>query len=227
MANINKPILNQVLEFAFHFISPTTRVGAILVWFLKEPTEEMQKNTAEYPDLSPLNLSIMNESHSKMIFHLLSQMDGATFLSPKGNLIKTGIQLKYSSHSRELINEYRGTRHTSSLRFSYDWDDVIVITISEDGPVTVFSSGANIADLQITSAHKQARLLRNELPEQSEKIKSSSFEAACKNCGKTSMIEEVQLKGFDVKKQLLCPICKTELYTSVCYSLEGRPFKRL
>jgi len=219
VANIDKRILNSILEFAFHLVSPTNRVGAILVWFLNDSTETTE--------LSALNLSIMNESRAKMICHLLSQIDGATFLDRKGNLIKTGVQLKYSDESRRLIPEYKGTRHTSSLRFSYDLEDAIIVTISEDGPVTVFSSGANIADLQIYSAHKQARLLRKELPEVSEKITSRSFEVLCKHCGKNSMVEEVQLEGYNEVKTLPCPICKNELYSSDCFSLEGRPFKRV
>lgn len=224
---VNEKVLNQILEFAFHLISPTIRVGSILVWFLRDQ-EINRLNVVEQTDLSSFNLSIMNEDHSKIIFHLLSQIDGATFLSPKGDLIKTGIQLKYSNTSQELINEYRGTRHTSSLRFSYDWDDAVVITISEDGPVTVFSSGANIADLQISlSSLNQAKLLRNERPDKSEEIKNSSFEISCKRCHKKHMIEEVKLKGFDVKKRLACPTCKAVLYSSVCCYLEGRPFKRL
>ena len=219
VGNIDKNILKSILEFAFHLVSPTNRVGAILVWFLNDSTETT--------DLSTLNLSIMSESRAKMIGHLLSQVDGATFLDRKGNLLKTGVQLKYSEASRRLIPEFRGTRHTSSLRFSYDLEDAIVVTISEDGPVTVFSSGANIADLQIYSAHKQARLLRKELPEVSEKITSSSFEVVCKECGKNSMIEQVQLEGFNERRILLCPICKNEFYSSECFSLEGRPYKRV
>lgn len=223
---VNEQVLNQILEFAFHLISPTIRVGSILVWFLRDQASKQQ--FIDQTDLSPFNLSIMNEDHSKIIFHLLSQIDGATFLSPKGDLIKTGVQLKYSKTSRNLIKEYRGTRHTSSLRFSYDWDDAIVITISEDGPVTVFSSGANIADLQISlSSINQAKLLRDERPDKSEEIKNSSFEINCNHCRKKHMIEEVKLKGSDVKKKLFCPTCKSVLYSSVCFYLEGRPFKRL
>ena len=227
VANIDKAILNQILEFAFHLVSPTTRVGAILVWFLKPMPEEVAEDTSDTTDLINLNLSIVNDSHTAMICHLLAQVDGATFLGPKGNLIRTGVQLKYSDESLGLISEMRGTRHTSSVRFSYDMEEAIVVTISEDGPVTVFSSGASIADLQIYSAHKMARLLRNELPERGEKITSQSFEVLCSHCHKSSMIEEVQLEGFNVTRTLACPVCKSDLYSSTCFSLEGRPFKRI
>ncbi len=227
VANIDKSILNQILEFAFHLVSPQTRVGAILIWFLK-PMEQVPSDIpADATDLADLNLSIVNDSHTQMICHLLSQVDGATYLDPRGNLLRTGVQIKYSDRARDLIPEMRGTRHTSAIRFSYDFEECIIITISEDGPVTVFSSGASIADLQIYSAHKMARLLRSELPERSEKISSQSFEVLCNHCYKSSMLEEVQLEGFNVKRTLPCPVCKHELYTSVCFSLEGRPFKRV
>ncbi len=227
VANIDKVILNRILEFAFHLMSPISRAGAILVWFLKPGIPDIEPASIEVPSVNTLHLSLMNDSHSRMIFHLFAQVDGASLFDHKGNLMKTGVQLKYSEQSRKLIQEFRGTRHTSSMRFSYDWGDAIVVTVSEDGPVTVFSNGANIADLQIYSAHKQARILRTKRPEQSEKITSKSFEIVCMNCNKNSMVEQVQVEGLNESKELECPICGEILYSSICYSLEGRPFKRL
>lgn len=227
VANIDKKTLNLILEFAFHLVSPTTRVGAILVWFLKPIPSQLRVDSEEKINLRSLNLSIANDAHTQMICHLLSQVDGATYLDSDGTLMETGVQLKYSEASRKLVSEFQGTRHTSSLRFSYDVEDAIIVTISEDGPVTVFSSGASIADLQIYSAHKMARLLRSELPERGQQITSSSFEVVCTHCQKCSMIEEVQLEGYNLERTSLCPICKNDLYSSKCFSLEVRPFKRL
>ena len=220
VANIDKQILRHVLEFAFHLMSPTRHAGGIIVWQL-EP--QISKPSA----LSPLKLSINNESHARMLCHLLSQVDGATFLDSSGNLMETAIHLKYSEKSRELVPEIRGTRHTSSVRYSYDNEDTIVVTVSEDGPVTVFSNGANIADLQIYSAYKKARILSHKHSNNKAQIRSQSFEVRCGTCDKNAMIEQVNLENYDEDKQIFCSTCKNILYSAHCSSLEGRSYKVL
>ncbi|MBI5088504.1 MAG: DNA integrity scanning protein DisA nucleotide-binding domain protein [Actinobacteria bacterium] len=40
-----------------------------------------------------------------------------------------------------------GTRHASARRFSFDEPDTVVFVVSEDGPLTVYSSGEPIARL--------------------------------------------------------------------------------
>ncbi len=220
VTNIDKIILSSILEFSFHLMSPTMRAGGVIVW-------QLGKINKVSSDLASLQLSIMNDSHSRLFCHLLSQVDGATFLDSKGLLMSTGEHLKYSEKSRKIVPACKGTRHTSSVRYSYDHEDVIVFTISEDGPVTVFSNGANIADLQIYSAFKKARLLKNKHPFNDIAVSGSSFEVICKSCEKKSMIEMVNLKGLDENKQLFCSTCKKLIYESICASLEGRSYKML
>ena len=83
VGNIDKQILSRILEFAFHLMSPTTRGGGIIVWYLTPRNGKPSR-------LSSIHLSITNESHSRLLCHLLSQVDGATFLDPEGNLMDTG-----------------------------------------------------------------------------------------------------------------------------------------
>jgi DNA integrity scanning protein DisA with diadenylate cyclase activity len=226
VSGIDQAVLNRILELTFHLLSPDSRVGATLVWCLSDAAHASSAGVAEGQDLTRFDLSIMDEGHAGTICHMLSQVDGATFLSPVGKLIRTGVHLKYSAASREFIPELRGTRHTSAQRFSFDVDSALVITVSEDGPVTIFSDGASIANLHISSSYKEARILKASAPEMREDISSQSFEASCSRCGKKSMLEQVSILGQTGELQVCCPVCQAPLHSACCLSLEARPFKR-
>ena len=217
IVNIDKKILNQLLEFAFHLLSPMRDAGGILVWYFnQEPPPDL--NSAS------LKLSILNPSHSRMFCQLLSQTDGATFFDSKGNFCRTGVHLKYSDKSREVVSEVKGTRHSSSIRFSYDNPNALVIVISEDGPVTVFWNGADVADLQIYPAYKKARLIQKELSIHHHNVSSHSFQKRCNHCEKNSIIEQVNVPELDSDKSVFCPTCKKLIESSRSFSLEIRPY---
>ena len=46
-----------------------------------------------------------------------------------------------SDAAEESVEAFRGTRHTSGRRYSFDDPAATVIVISEDGPVTVLRNG--------------------------------------------------------------------------------------
>jgi len=227
LSSVDRHVLNRILELSFHLLSPTSRVGATLVWCMRPPMEDILEGLSVGHELASLHLSILNEAHSTAICHLLSGVDGATFLDPLGNLISTGVHLKYSDQSRDFVPEFKGTRHTSAKRFSFDKENALVVTISEDGPVTVFSNGASIANLSIHSSYKEAKKLKAKAPEKREDITSSSYETICKHCGKTSMLEQINVEGFEEDWNVNCPVCQAHLHHSFCFSLECRPFRRL
>ena len=58
-----------------------------------------------------------------------------------GVLTQIGVRLVPSARAELEVSGLRGTRHTSARRYSYDDPTATVITISEDGPVTVFRGG--------------------------------------------------------------------------------------
>jgi len=216
--DIDKRVLSRILEFSFYVLSPTSGLGAIMVWLLKDQTPKDQ-------NLQDFGLSIMEESHMSMIKHLFGQTDGATYLTSDGRLLNAGIHLKVSDVSRKIIQAFKGTRHTNSIRFSYDLDDAIVVTVSEDGPVTIFFQGVNIADLQMHSVYQQTRDLRVE--QNTNLVKVNTFEITCSHCHKPSLVDEITIDGQNRVHSIYCTTCKAELYTSECFSVESRPFKRL
>lgn len=213
----NKRVLQNLLEFSYHLLSPTEHVGAILVWFLSP-----QKTNGI---LEPLQLSFMDESHIKLIFHLLAQTDGATFINQQGVLMSSGVQIRYSSKSKKIIPNYKGTRHTSSIRFSYDVSHAIVITISEDGPVSIFLNGVNLSEMRFTSPFQMVRSLNQEHPEDKGKITTQSHSKRCINCGKKSIIDEIRYEGRNKPTPATCHTCGSQLGTPNCFLIQSKPYE--
>jgi hypothetical protein len=63
------------------------------------------------------------------------------------------VRLVPSPEAESDVEGYRGMRHTSARRYSFDDPLATVIVVSEDGPVTVLRNGeilgqtdANVAD---------------------------------------------------------------------------------
>jgi hypothetical protein len=173
-----------------------------------------------------LGLSVRDERDAAAVCQLLSQVDGATILGPRGELLETGVHLRYSARAGSLIPETGGTRHTSARRFSYDHHDTLVVTVSEDGPVTVFSDGASIADLRARTAAEEAQLLKALAPGKGAGIGTREFELVCARCGKTSVLGEVRVLGCERMQRSECPTCRQPLYTARCFSLSCRPLKK-
>ena len=72
---------------------------------------------------------------------MLAQVDGAAFFTADGSLTRLGSRLLPTVEARAAVPAYRGTRHTSGRRYSYDDPHATVVVVSEDGPVTVMRAG--------------------------------------------------------------------------------------
>ncbi len=70
----------------------------------------------------------------------MARIDGALQLDREGRLHSFGCLLD-GPRVRETEDRSRGARYNSALRFSAQHHDSIVITVSEDGPVSVFHRG--------------------------------------------------------------------------------------
>ncbi len=62
-------------------------------------------------------------------------------LDADGVLRELGVRLVPSTEAETSVEGYRGMRHTSGRRYSFDDPLATVIVISEDGPVTVLRNG--------------------------------------------------------------------------------------
>ena len=201
-------------------------MGATIVWWLKEFPINHNELLSTGKDLSAFNFSILDELNSNVFCHFFSQIDGATFINPNGEFFRTGVHLKNSNKSRDIIPEHKGTRHTSAQRFSFDFSETLVITVSSDGPVTIFSDGVSIAKLKIHPSYKAAHDLKKQFPEEVNEISNYSHECICLGCGKRLVIEQVNFSGHNKMIDVHCFVCNFLIFNETCYYVETRPFKR-
>lgn len=130
-------ITRALLEFAIHDLG-ANGIGALLIH---------RETDTPGPDVEPRlplppPLRIDRPAHLAPLRHALAQVDGAAVFDHDGVLRQLGVRLVPSADAERTVDAFRGTRHTSGVRYSHDDPDAIVITVSEDGPVAVFRNGA-------------------------------------------------------------------------------------
>jgi DisA bacterial checkpoint controller nucleotide-binding len=142
LADADPTVLANLVEFATHWLG-AGRVGATLVWRLDgDPRQLDQIGLAATVDIPPLELT--RRAHFAPLLNALSQYDRAALVDARGRVTTVGVHLRTSEHSRQEIAPYRGTRHTSALRFSADEPSAVVVVVSSSGPLSVFWRGRRL-----------------------------------------------------------------------------------
>ncbi|HEV2760944.1 MAG TPA: diadenylate cyclase [Acidimicrobiales bacterium] len=130
-------VLEALLEFAVHDLG-SRGIGSLLIYRSDSspgpPVEERLP--------TPPRLRIRKASHLAPLRHALAQIDGAAVFDAEGVLRQLGVRLVPSNTAEETVEAFRGTRHTSGRRYSFDDPMATVIAVSEDGPVSVLRNGA-------------------------------------------------------------------------------------
>jgi hypothetical protein len=136
-------VLAHVLELCTHWLA-AGRVGATLVWRTDGDPHSLDGlgMQAAVP-IPPLDLR--KRAHFAALLNALSQYDRATLVDAAGEVRTVGVHLRSSERSRREIPPYRGTRHTSALRFSHDCASAIVFVVSSNGTLSVFCRGERLA----------------------------------------------------------------------------------
>jgi Probable sensor domain DACNK/DisA bacterial checkpoint controller nucleotide-binding len=129
-------VLEPLLEFAVHDLG-ARGIGAILVF--RPDADSPSMIEVRLPTPPPLD--IKRPFDLAPLRHALSQIDGAAVLDADGILRELGVRLVPSTEAETSVEGYRGMRHTSGRRYSFDDPLATVIVISEDGPVTVLRNG--------------------------------------------------------------------------------------
>lgn len=214
-------VLSTLLNYAYHELSPS-HVGATLVWLLRNSPIE-----GGHP--LGVELNIMRAIDRHLLADYLAQTDGATIVSPEGTIELTGVHLNYTAKAREIIEETGGTRHTSARRFSFDRPEIIVVVVSADGPVSLFSDGCKVATLSMKSfaSESVADALRESVPSRAEDVSHGDWEEVCNHCGKTAVINEIVIIGWKEPETARCPVCGKELASAMCFSIDATPLKVL
>ncbi len=130
-------LLQILLEFAVHDLG-AEGIGALLVY--REGDSDGPSVEQRLP--TPPLLRIDQPRHLAPLRHALTQVDGAAVFDQAGVLRQLGVGLVPSRAAEREVDAFRGTRHTSGRRYSFDDPDSIVVAVSEDGPVSVFHQGA-------------------------------------------------------------------------------------
>lgn len=161
--------LQDILEFCFYELSPQ-KIGAILVWYFAPVCAQ------ELDILLPSHLLWRRRQSSEIklgtvvnnavLQHVLGYTDGAVILDADGTILGAGAHLKYSRESARTIPAYKGTRHTSAKRFSYDCPHSLVFVVSSDGFLTVFSGGEAIAASGVYDTNQQNQQNQNQQNQQ-------------------------------------------------------------
>jgi len=215
-------VLEQLVTLAVHVLSPA-HTGASLIWWLIPPELDVY---AKKIDLQPLRLRV-EAGYFSAVQHLLNQHDGATIISPTGEILATGVQLQSSDKARLLIPETRGTRHTSARRYSFDEARVVVVTVSQDGPVSVFSDGVQLGEVRPYSAHDDEQSLIDAIPEKRGQTYADQDEVVCSNCGKTMRIETLVVAGWKEREEAYCQVCREQVASRMCFKIETFIMKRI
>ncbi len=135
-------LLANLLEMCTHWLA-AGRVGATLVWRLDgDPHELAGLGLQASVAIPPLDLR--RRAHFAALLNALAQYDRAALVDPAGRVSTVGVHLRSSERSRREIPPYRGTRHTSALRFTASEPAAIVFVVSSNGSLSVFCRGERL-----------------------------------------------------------------------------------
>jgi DNA integrity scanning protein DisA with diadenylate cyclase activity len=223
---INELHLVELLKYCFYTLS-AQKVGTTIVWFITDNQSQALKTIQNQKNIKPIGINIFNSKNTSALLSLLERNDGATIMLSNGDIPVIGAHLVVSEDSTNLLSSYSGTRHTSARRFSYDWPECIVVTVSADGPVSIFSDGLKITQLQINTIAKEAGNLRSINPDYPEKVESSSYEVRCGKCGKYSIVHEILVYGWREPESTSCQVCDEKLVAKRTFLLNSQLIKKL
>jgi hypothetical protein len=129
-------VVRALLEFAVHDLG-SRGIGALLIY--RPDGDPGPPVEARLP--SPPPLQIRRPTGLAPLRHALGQIDGAALFDADGVLRELGVRLVPSAEAEAQVDGYRGMRHTSARRYSFDDPTATVIVVSEDGPVSVLRKG--------------------------------------------------------------------------------------
>lgn len=219
---VDTDLIRKLLTFSFHNLS-VNKIGATIILWLED---EFNSTHATLPD--SMNLDFNNENHQELLKQYLKNNDGAVVINSSGAIIGGKAHLSFSEDSRSLIQiKDKGTRHNSAARFSFDNSKAIVITVSEDGPVSVFSEGQNIVNLNSVDPFKHIETIHEIARENNSGSYEDTLYTTCSKCGKFYFLRVLTVTGWREKEKENCHICGTEIHAAKCFTINSRLIKKI
>lgn len=219
--NIDTENFSKILRFAYYELS-LRGIGATIVYWLNS---KYQQTTSPIKD--NFNLDFNSPSHQQMLKQYITYNDGAVIINNENRILGGQTHLSYSDNSKKMIEAYAGTRHTSARRFSYDYPQAIIVTVSMDGPVSIFSDGCNLVTLDYTSVQPNEELIEivreyNDIP-----ASEDEYETQCSNCGKNYHITVLDFPGWEEQKEANCYVCGNLIDSANCFKIDQVLLKKL
>jgi DNA integrity scanning protein DisA with diadenylate cyclase activity len=135
-------VLVNLVELCMHWLG-AGRVGAAFVWRLDgDPRDLTHLGLAAAVSIPELDLT--RRTHFAPLLNALAQYDRATLVDPHGRVATVGVHLRSSEKTRRELSPFRGTRHTSALRFSGDEPSAVVFVVSSGGTLSIFWNGRRL-----------------------------------------------------------------------------------
>ena len=138
-----RDVLAGLLDLASHWLSPS-RIGATFLLDL-DPRRHDDHGQDHSAALRSPDLSVAVRAHYAAMYSVLAQTDLATLVTVDGAVTRFGVGLRSSEESDAAVTLETGMRHRSAARYTWDHHHTVAFVVSEDGPVTLFRRGRNIA----------------------------------------------------------------------------------
>jgi len=138
----DRTVLANLLELCTHWLS-AGRVGTTLVWRIDGDPHEL-RGTGLQAAVSIPALDLRRRSHFAALLNALAQYDRAALVDPDGRIRTVGVHLRSTEQARRTIPPFRGTRHTSALRFTATETSTIAFVVSSNGALSVFCRGERL-----------------------------------------------------------------------------------
>jgi hypothetical protein len=199
LADVDRSVLGDLLDLGVHWLS-AERVGATIVWHQGDGSVG---DVDRAPAVPAPELKLTDRAHRSAWLSLLGQLDRAVVVDRAGSLVDVGVTLGSSAEAAATVPPLGGTRHTSARHFSYDHDDVVVLVVSEDGPVSVFSGGAEVGEAAADTCRSGPDLLRSGPDPATVRVED------CPHCGRPLRIAVADFPAWEGgPDEVTCPVCE-------------------
>jgi len=217
--DINSDLFSKLLDMAYYDLS-INKIGATIVyWIGNKPNRKIAIN-------EKMNIDFISDLGKVIIRNYIEKNDGAILINDKGMILGGKIHLQYTERSSVVNSENKGTRHTSAKRFSYEYPRTIIITVSEDGPVSIFSNGANIITINQTDLNVNYNISNTA----SQFGKNSDYgmnQVVCQKCSTPYMISWSIVSGDNEPLEEKCSVCGSVIYSMDCFQLDSLLLKKI
>lgn len=214
----------DLLDFCVHSLSPRG-IGATFALKLAGQASDLLTSISNPGSAPPVTMNACDPLSQKPLAALLAGVDGACLVESDGTLLLAEAMLKASEPAQSLVEAHHGTRHTSAKRFSFDHPDCLLVVVSADGPVTIFSDGTATLSLRAEDDVDGSWRLRLRHGEAVE-IKDLDEPVTCERCRKSLRCRAALAPGGETLA-LDCPVCGQANQKVVSSALEAslRPYK--